>query len=283
MGIFSEAVKEGHALKGSPSLAFNNLSSGGSHLAYVHLNEVVLIPEAAVQNPSGSTPTRVAYKDGAPVMQAKFVTIGSAVLLVLATENGVQVFDKDGTRLIFNHSIPVAKGTDRSRFCRGICSVSDGEKEYLCVGTSLGEVLVFLADREEFSLVRTMTGHKFAITDIASDKSSELFASGDDEGSIHVWAAGSFEKQCTFLGSGHPCSSLGFHGKRQLAAGYSTGTIAIFDVASKRKTCAIDAHSRTINAMDVSPSRGLIASASEDQYVHVWSYTASPQPEVKLE
>ena len=53
--------------KEAPSLLFNNLSSNGSVLSYVHDSQVIL---ASVSKRGGPTIEKVPFKDNTPVRQA---------------------------------------------------------------------------------------------------------------------------------------------------------------------------------------------------------------------
>eukprot|EP00128_Syssomonas_multiformis_P005474 Colp12_sorted_trinity150504_noHs@10812 len=150
------------SLRTSPSAINNNLSTYSNKLlAYVHLAQV------QIHNLTTNASSKVCYKDTTHVTQAKWVDLQGRTVLVLTTHNGVQVFEKDGSLLLFWHSLDKLADTDvgiqQVPFARGI----GGCKKRLFIGAHDGSVLVFTAGKD-FSFETKLSVHKSAITDIAA-------------------------------------------------------------------------------------------------------------------
>jgi WD repeat-containing protein 54 len=107
---------------------------------------------------------------------------------------------------------------------------------------------------------------------ISSLASSEaLVASGNDNGDIYCFDPNeSFVMQCSFDGSGFPCTTLAAK-EDTIVAGFSSGHIRVYNFFQKQQIVEVAAHARTITGMSMHPDLFLVASCSEDQHMHVWS------------
>eukprot|EP00735_Rhodelphis_limneticus_P002613 TRINITY_DN13541_c0_g1::TRINITY_DN13541_c0_g1_i1::g.22122::m.22122 TRINITY_DN13541_c0_g1::TRINITY_DN13541_c0_g1_i1::g.22122 ORF type:complete len:321 (+),score=53.23,sp/Q9H977/WDR54_HUMAN/28.85/3e-21,WD40/PF00400.27/1.6e+02,WD40/PF00400.27/4.6e-05,WD40/PF00400.27/4.2e+03 TRINITY_DN13541_c0_g1_i1:65-1027(+) len=257
----------------TPSLLNNNLSAkAGSTpvISFVRTSEVILFEP----KDSGATePRPVPYQDPVPVVQSRFVQVGSSSLLVLATETTIQVWTADGARLIYCFKIPKDLHNGRRNFARGIVSVCNAQKDYfILVGTVSGEV-------HSLSVVNGTTVHhaetipvsSFPITDIGSDATKPSVALiGNETGELITFTFPK-DKKVVYSGANRiPCTSVKVS-RDMGCAGYLDGHIRFVHIPSGTVQVELSAHARAVTAMDVSWDGNWLVSVSEDMYVNVWA------------
>jgi len=71
------------------------------------------------------------------------------------------------------------------------------------------------------------------------------------------------------------------YAKQWLLSAYCTGQVRIHDVLSKALMVQIAAHARWINALDVHPTKDVMATAAEDCTVSVWRLPEVPGAQLK--
>ncbi|DBA02024.1 TPA: hypothetical protein N0F65_000271 [Lagenidium giganteum] len=271
----------------SVSHVWNNLSKHADSLVYAHLDEVVLVNAAVTPCVAQKLP--VAEK--AFVHQVRICQLGHAEYIVVASDNGVQIYDAAGEHSL--HDIVLKDVVDAPEegsalFCRGIAS-ANSEKPVILVGTSVGKVFVIGKDigaksgsGQEFELLDTLGDHKHSITTIDAVKAGTAIASGDDEGTILVRnAEETFEVVHRITGDGFPVTSLRFCADTWLLAGYLTGRLRIFKKETFRVHAEVAAHSRAITALDVWENH--VVSVGEDTFLNVWELSGCKvSPRIKL-
>lgn len=278
--------------KVSASLLPGNLVAGSKSFAYIHRNEVALVESklVALGNEKAES-TKVAYVEKDAINQVEFIKIaGMGEMIVLVNQAGaVFIYDDVGQKLLhsYKHTRPngIALNLKEQHF-RGI--VTNG-KEYLYIGTGGGEILVFNLTKTKFSLVKTVQSTPEGHGEIGGGISTLAYAatpnptliSGDDWGQVLFWnlsgggdtistAAGKVTK---LSGKGSPVTSLSY-GQGFLAAGFGSGHIRLYDLArlsTGALVVEIGAHTRSINSVQIHPSRPLMISAGEDTFVTCWS------------
>ncbi|EDO41534.1 predicted protein [Nematostella vectensis] len=202
------------------------------------------------------------------VLQAKWCELPNRNVLVIASVKGVQMFDPDGSIMVFWQSLPPCEATEvYSQFSRGICAVGD---KYICVGSSDGGIMVFdvPARGTGVKLQETLSSHNGAICDLVSHGGKMV--SSDESGHMIIWQSGGhFTQLSQIKGFGNPCSSIALL-RNLVIGGYGTGHIRVFNGATGKLLIEVCAHARWINALDVAPDAGLLLSVSEDTFVRVW-------------
>lgn len=81
------------------------------------------------------------------------------------------------------------------------------------------------------------------------------------------------------LGKGTP-TSIAYASPTTLVAGSSDHTLFLFDLKTGEVVRRFRGHKGVVNSVDVQAGRGLIASASDDGTVRVWSEDAKEELEV---
>ena len=153
---------------------------------------------------------------------------------------------------------------------RGVAHISKG---FICVGSSVGNVLVLSApspNGENIELQHNLDISKTPITAIAA--SDNHLVCGNESGEVFCFSVlDAFEILCKFPGDQFPCTSLCTRDDTIIAS-YTTGHIRIFRASISELAIEVTAHSRSITAMAIDPYLNIIASVSEDQFLHVWQF-----------
>ncbi|XP_059169121.1 WD repeat-containing protein 54-like [Physella acuta] len=275
-------------LKASASSLCNNLAL---HLmpekrqigyAVVHKSMVNI----ACATPDGSVVTgrQVICKEpsvtqGLPfVLQAKWVTLPSRSVLVLTSSRGIQVFESDGSAMVYWHSL--SDSPDVGHCAKGIAGVGEN---FLCIGTDDGSILVFSLPVKgtNIKLEHTLTGHKAPISDLASEQNT--LVSADDMGCIIVWKlnGGDFDQVSNIKANGWPCNSVAIW-KGVIVAGFASGHLRVYNATTGCLGAEVTAHARTINAVDISTDTGMVISASDDTFFRIWQLKPLNAPQIEF-
>ncbi|KAM6136742.1 WD repeat-containing protein 54 [Phoenicopterus ruber ruber] len=278
-------------LKGSSAALYNNLSvlrlPGGrlAGLSAVHGPSLSVL-SAAADGPGFSHRQLPAKEGGMAVStsvltQAAWCVLPSRVLLVLTSQKGIQMYESDGSIMVYWHALDVTEHPPaQAVFARGIAAA--GER-FICVGTSSGLVLVFDIPPKgtNITVSEVLEQHRDAITDIAAELGQAPDGAGDlvtadDAGTLCVWGTG---EEFTLLSKipafGCTCSSVKLW-NGIVAAGYGNGQIRLYEAATGLLRAEVNAHARWIYALDLAPQTGKLLSGAEDSFVHVWKLSRNP-------
>lgn len=151
-------------VKESPTLLYNNLTADLQTMAYVHMNQALMIPIASAL--SGDNVEKYPILSPTALVaayQVRLVTLGAESFFVLATANGVQIYDGKGKQLMHSHALPEGKtvltgsGAEMANHARGICSScsADGRAQ-VCVGSAAGGIIVVEYDGSRFRTSTTL-------------------------------------------------------------------------------------------------------------------------------
>lgn len=266
----------------------NNLSSSGALLAFASQSKAKVV-NSKLSGSSANVGT-VATEDGALVMQSKWCVFeGGAPYLALALKTGLQVWSADAKRMFLWAPLPtlVAKApaeiAAHDAYTTGLCSFTAGGVDCLCVGTSIGAVVVFHHDRSQgkFTLAQTLrtkppAEHEPPVVELSTGPRSAggvLVARADSAGAVQLWSTSDGN---TFLAGRRivvdelACTSV-VVSRGLVVSSYSNGELYVHHAESGAKLAKVAAHARWINALAVHPSKPLVAAASEDTFVSVWS------------
>ena len=151
-------------LQESPTLLYNNLTADERTVAYVHMNEALMVPIASALSGDTVEKNPIFFPESvSSVYQVRLVTLGAESFFVLATANGVQIFDGNGKQMMHTHPLPEGKtvltssGAEMANHARGICSscTADGRAQ-ICVGSAAGNVFVIEYDGSRFRTSTTL-------------------------------------------------------------------------------------------------------------------------------
>ncbi|NWS77814.1 WDR54 protein, partial [Crotophaga sulcirostris] len=213
--------------------------------------------------------------------QAAWCVLPSRVLLVLTSQKGIQMYESDGSIMVYWHALDVTEHHPaQAVFARGIAAAGG---RFVCVGTSSGLVLVFDIPPKgtNITVSEVLEQHHDAITDIAAELGQAPDGAGDlvtadDAGTLCVWSTG---EQFSLLGKipgfGWSCSSVKLW-NGIVAAGFGNGQIRLHEAATGVLRAEVNAHARWIYALDLAPCAGKLLSGAEDSFVHVWKLSRNP-------
>ncbi|NXS39821.1 WDR54 protein, partial [Balaeniceps rex] len=272
-------------LKSGSAALYNNLSvlrrPGGQLAGFCTVHGPSLSLVSAAADGLGFSHRQLQAKEGGMAVstsvltQAAWCVLPSRVLLVLTSQKGIQMYESDGSIMVYWHALDVTEHPPaQAVFARGIAAAGG---RFICVGTSSGLVLVFDIPPKgtNITVSEVLEQHRDAITDItaelgqAPDGAGDL-VTADDAGTLCVWSTG---EEFALLGKipacGCTCSSVKLW-NGIVAAGYGNGQIRLYEAATGLLRAEVNAHARWIYALDVAPQTGKLLSGAEDSFVHVW-------------
>ncbi|KAM6441161.1 WD repeat-containing protein 54 isoform 1-T2 [Liasis olivaceus] len=275
--------ERGVALRGSSLALYNNLSvlplpaKRLTYFASVHGATVSLV-SAAGDGP-GCAHRQLQAREGglgpSVVTQAAWCVLPSRALLVLASWKGIQMYESDGSAMVYWHALDGMESSPGTvLFARGIAATGP---RFVCVGTSSGSVLVFDVPSKgtNITLSEVLEQHNCAITDIGAElceqpEGAADLVTADDSGVLCVWQSGETFKLITKIPTSEStCSSVKLW-NGIIAAGYGNGQIRLYEAAHGTLRAEVRAHARWIYALDLAPLSGKLLSAAEDSFVQVW-------------
>ncbi|KAK1174146.1 WD repeat-containing protein 54-like [Acipenser oxyrinchus oxyrinchus] len=281
-------------IKSSASALYNNLSvlpiaeKSLTYFTVVHCNVVNMVSASGdglnfshrqLQSKEGSIATSSSL-----IIQASWCVLPSRVLLVLTSQKGIQMYESDGSIMVYWHALDIPETPSAEAvFARGIAAATT-LGHYICVGTSSGSVLVFKIPDKGANIIlsEVLEEHRDPITDIATETSSSKeyiadIVSADDSGLLCIWKAGEDFKLLNKIPAyGCSCSSVKLW-CGIVIAGYGSGQIRLYDALSGVVYAEVNAHARWIYALDIAPDSGKLLSGAEDSLVRIWKLSKSPE------
>ncbi|XP_012307599.1 WD repeat-containing protein 54 isoform X2 [Aotus nancymaae] len=259
-------------LRGSAAALCNNLSvlqlpaRNLTHFGVVHGPSAQLLSAAPEGVPLAQR--QLHAKEGAGVSsplitQVHWCVLPFRVLLVLTSHRGIQMYESDGSTMVYWHALDSGDATP---------------------GTWSGRVLVFdiPAKGPNIVLSEELAGHQTPITDIATEPAQGQdcvadMVTADDSGLLCVWRSEPVFTLLTCIpGFGVPCPSVQLW-QGIIAAGYGNGQVHLYEATTGNLHVQINAHARAISALDLAPDVGKLLSAAEDTFVHIWKLSRSPE------
>ncbi|OWF43963.1 WD repeat-containing protein 54-like [Mizuhopecten yessoensis] len=282
------------ALKSSASALANNLSAlitpEKDSLNYAVVHKAVVNIISSTTDGSSVTNKQVICKEPSAthqttpmILQCKWIQLPVRTVLVLTTLRGIQIYEYDGSAMIYFHALGNVHSSEASEygnFGRGISCVGDN---FLCVGTQLGEIAVFDIPQKgpNINMKESLTGHKYPVCDLASERNTLI--SSDEQGSIILWSLNdtSIRQRQFIQGSGDPCSCLCIW-KDIIVGGFGNGQLKVYSAKTGRLAALVNAHVRWINALDIASESGELLSVSDDTYARIWKLKAGENPEIEF-
>ncbi|XP_069779485.1 WD repeat-containing protein 54 [Narcine bancroftii] len=272
-------------IKSSASALYNNLSvlplvhKSLTYFAVIHGSLVNMLSASA--DGLNFSHRQLQSKEGGMVhgtsliMQVSWCVLPSRILLVLASQQGIQMYESDGSIMVYWHALDVP-GTPPATgiVARG---TAGGGGEKVTVGSSMGSIFTFNIPSKGTNV--TVSGvleeHRDPITEIACDSSENKecvadLVTADDSGLLCIWKSGEDFKLIHKISSFRvTCSSVRMW-NGIIAAGYGSGQIQIYDAATAAVHVEVNAHARWISTLDIAPGSGKLLSGAEDSFVSIW-------------
>ncbi|MGO9246198.1 MAG: hypothetical protein ACLPT4_03375 [Verrucomicrobiia bacterium] len=121
-------------------------------------------------------------------------------------------------------------------------------------------------------VVRSLAGHKGAVTSVAYSPDGEHVLSGGEDGTLRLWETATGREVRTFTGHKAGVTSVAFSPDGATAvSGSNDSTLRLWDVASGRELRATDGLGWKIAGVALSADGKFVASAADDNQVKLWS------------
>lgn len=119
--------------------------------------------------------------------------------------------------------------------------------------------------------VRTITGHKSAVTAVAYSPDGKFTLSGSDDKTLKLWNTEDGKEVRTFTGHRGAVTAVAFNPTGELAvSGSADGTLRLWDVATGQQLHATEGLGWKIASVAINPSGRLAASGADDNRVTLW-------------
>ncbi|GIL74642.1 hypothetical protein Vretimale_2281 [Volvox reticuliferus] len=280
-------------VKPSPSLIYNNLTLCGGDLLYAHIRQACAFPTSSLGSPV-LTVRKIDSPHADVIHSIVACSHNAATFLVLATDAGLQIWDNTITHLTHVCPLPAAGAVDvaprNAYFARGVTiNVANDGAPHICFGTSGGAVycleLSESSGKFKSSPVALPKHHKSPITAVGSAYQSRQgrwtedlgchLVSCDEEGGIAVWLAqharaGGYSLVNSIDPTGQPVVSVAVR-RDLIVAARLDGAIQLYGLRDGKLRADIGGHSRFISAMDIHPTKDIIATVSEDCTLGIWA------------
>ncbi|GMF32890.1 unnamed protein product [Phytophthora fragariaefolia] len=213
------------------------------------------------------------------VHQVRFCTLKELVVIVVASDNGIQVrYQLAPWEISTSTSLTHAFHAVRSMILRA-------KRTYLRSRSKTSSVTMPKSgDGAGFDVCKTLTGHDEAICCVESSLDGTLLASSDMSGAILIRDPGDgFEITHRIVTSGYPATSMTFMAENWLVVGFLTGCLRLYNPENFRVHAEVAAHTRAITALDA--HNEFAVSVSEDTFMNIWEISSSKPgagPRVKL-
>ncbi|KAL6744751.1 WD40-repeat-containing domain protein [Haematococcus lacustris] len=293
-------------MRPSPSAIYCNLSLLGPQLAYAHSRQACTVDPGTSVAEQAMAVRRVDSQHVVHTIRA--MPHGTLNHLLVCTDDGVQVWDRQVKTLLFSWAFPEPErpapgappppsgqasgvGLRHALFARGAAMniACDGSAN-MCFGASNG--CLYVLEFDESGRLRGPTRfphHTAPITALSSayasrqgrwtDDLGSSLVSADESGSLTVWEAASASsyKAVASLGEAKvPAVALAVRQEFVVAARLD-GCIQVFSLRSKVLRAELAAHSRFLTCMDIHPTKDIIVTGAEDGSISVMTLPIGAQ------
>ncbi|XP_045924452.1 WD repeat-containing protein 90 [Micropterus dolomieu] len=155
-----------------------------------------------------------------------------------------------------------------------VSAAFDNTMDMGIVGTTAGTL--WYINWSDNSSTRLVSGHKTKVNDVVFSPDERQFATCSEDGSVRVWAAPSNELVVQFQVLNQACGCVCWSPSSSkdsvcVAAGYSDGTLRIFQLASSEMEMKLHPHRVVVTAIQYSANGHVILSAGKNGLVAVSS------------
>jgi WD40 repeat protein len=128
-------------------------------------------------------------------------------------------------------------------------------------------------DRQTQELIKTLSGHILAITDLHFSPVSSLLATASQDRMVKIWDVDTWELRHTLKGHNWVVKTVSFNDDVSILASAGDGKdIKIWDLRSNQLLRNLSGHSWTISRLAFLPdSKNLLLSASWDKKIKLWN------------
>ncbi|KAM4715856.1 WD repeat-containing protein 90 [Anableps anableps] len=155
-----------------------------------------------------------------------------------------------------------------------VSAAFDNSMDMGIVGTTAGTL--WYINWSDNSSIRLVSGHRSKVNDVIFSHDESHFATCSEDGSVRVWSTSSYELVVQFQVINQACGCLCWSPPSKevdsyIAAGYSDGTLRIFQLASTEMEMKLHPHYEAVSAVTYSASGHVILSAGINGLIAVSS------------
>uniref|UniRef100_A0A7N8XKJ2 WD repeat domain 90 n=1 Tax=Mastacembelus armatus TaxID=205130 RepID=A0A7N8XKJ2_9TELE len=176
------------------------------------------------------------------------------------------LFLVSGTTVVLEKEIMLDGATVSAAF--------DNTMDMGIIGTTAGTL--WYINWSDNSSIRLVSGHKVKVNNVVFSSDESHFATCSEDGSVRVWSSSSNELVVQFQVLNQACgcvcwSPSSIKDNAYVAAGYSDGTLRIFQLASSEMEMKLDPHHVAVTAIQYSANGHVILSAGKNGLIAVSS------------
>ncbi|XP_026171981.1 WD repeat-containing protein 90 isoform X2 [Mastacembelus armatus] len=155
-----------------------------------------------------------------------------------------------------------------------VSAAFDNTMDMGIIGTTAGTL--WYINWSDNSSIRLVSGHKVKVNNVVFSSDESHFATCSEDGSVRVWSSSSNELVVQFQVLNQACgcvcwSPSSIKDNAYVAAGYSDGTLRIFQLASSEMEMKLDPHHVAVTAIQYSANGHVILSAGKNGLIAVSS------------
>ncbi|XP_069547580.1 WD repeat-containing protein 90 [Brachyistius frenatus] len=155
-----------------------------------------------------------------------------------------------------------------------VSAAFDNTMDMGIVGTTAGTL--WYINWSDNSNIRLVSGHKSKVNDVVFSCNESHFATCSEDGSVRVWSTSSYELVVQFQVLNQACGCVCWSPSSSkdstcVAAGYSDGTVRIFQLTSTEMEMKLHPHTVAVTAIQYSANGHVILSAGKNGLVAVSS------------
>lgn len=144
------------------------------------------------------------------------------------------------------------------------------EGRLLASGSADGTVRLW--DPESHQAVAILRGHAAWVVSVAFSPVADVLATASQDNTVKLWDLASNDEIATITHP-DPLESLAFSSDGRRLATASARTVRLWDPDTRRRIMMFTAHREKVRSVAFSPTRALLATASEDRTARLWPET----------
>jgi len=273
----------------APSLVYNNLCAFSDKLLFCTNAEPsplsVLIDSNLLNGFSSASTSKIKTQEIASISHVGSHLMGEQWHIVVAfSGSSVQLWNNNGTRMLSHIKPTVSKSSDvyPIEFLCSASTKSQNDIELICLGDTTGNIHSFHRTKNVYNKERLYSMNEMPIiTALAGNPKNHLLCAGTSTGSIillSVLKPNQANIIATIEGDSFkfPVTSMCvLESEGLLFASYSNGQVRGYKLPQGKEVLRINAHIKNITAIAGHPTKPLLATVSEDSFLHLFQITTN--------
>lgn len=218
---------------------------------------------------------------------------------MVCTNTVAMIYSEDGKRLLFHMKLPEGNkaNLEETNFFKGVCSIINGERNFIAIGNSRGEIKIIENVKEnQFVVTESLLSKDVPISQLASVATDHFLISGDIQGGIGVYLANEASvfklvKELDIFSKKSPINCMATLDMKSVSSAYKHnylccgdffGKIKIYNLTFFTLLAEISSHSRMVTSLDVKLNTFEIVSGSDDTFLNFWKLEEEGDGELKV-